>query len=77
MLDMFNNDEKSVGIMCLVCTVLWGLIAIYTFYIFILARKQYSLIGGLQRAKKEAAREAGKQAAENPEFVKSTLSAAV
>ncbi len=61
MINLFNDDYKAVGIMCLVTFILWIIIIIYHIYVFVIARLEYRKLGGLRQAQKEAAKETGRR----------------
>jgi len=68
MLDSFK-ENKVVGIMLLVSSVLWCICFALGVFIFILARVQYSVSGGYTQARKEFGSAAATTAAQNPDLV--------
>jgi len=69
MLSLFNQKHTAVGIFSVICFVLWCLLVLVHVFIFIFARLQYRRLGGLAKAKQEAAEEATQKMAENPDLV--------
>jgi len=76
MLDAFK-DNKVVGIFCVVDFICFALLVIYHIVVFGFARREYGKAGGLEAAKKEAAKGTAKTIAENPELVKTVVKASV
>jgi len=67
---LFNNDHKAVGVFSIICFIFWCLLFLYHFFlVWIPSVRQYRAMGGLRKAKQEAAGIAAKKMAENPDLV--------
>jgi len=80
MLAVFK-ESTVVGIFCVTDFICFTLLVIYHIVVFGYARREYGKAGGLEAAKKEAAKGAAqgtaKTIAENPELVKTVVKASV
>jgi hypothetical protein len=54
MIKMFDDNQKTVGVFCVISFLLFALIAIFHVVMFFLARREYRKAGGLAAAKTEA-----------------------
>jgi len=55
-ISLFKDNQKVVGIFSIICLVFWSLLFLYHFFlVWIPAVRQYRAMGGLRKAKQEAA----------------------
>jgi len=76
MFQEFSNGHVASGVMLLISTVLWGVLAAFCILIFIYSRVQYSRAGGLEAAKKNVKDATVSAVRENPDLVKKGVKAA-
>lgn len=70
MINGFRNENVAIGVIALISCVCWVFMAVWHFYIFILARIEYGNLGGFLAAKKETAKAATQEALNHPELLK-------
>ncbi len=63
---MFNADQKTVGVFCVVVFLLFVFLVVYHIVVFGFARREYAKAGGLKAAKKEASGQAVKSMTHYP-----------
>jgi hypothetical protein len=71
----FSDDHNALGFMFLASAIVWGIVAGWSIFIFILSRYEYRKAGGLAQAKKEATAAAIKEAREHPDLIKEGVKA--
>jgi len=73
MLKIFSSNQTILGIFFAVSFVLWTVVAIYNIFFLLVARKQYSALGGAKASTKEFGKAAANTAYENRGAIKQVV----
>jgi len=68
MIHEFDNKQNVVAFIVMAAVIVWGILIVYSIYLWIMMRLQYSKNAGNKAAQEEATKAAAEQVKKNPEL---------
>jgi len=69
MIEAFRDINTATGVVVLICAAFWCISAVWSIYIFVMTRIQYSSAGGYQKARSEFGSAAASEAVKHPDLM--------